>query len=64
MESYKKKYFFSKKNIFYAWITVPELLLMAVDKVIITRFTPASMAAKAFSILGIMPPEMIHFSTY
>ncbi|CUQ33215.1 Uncharacterised protein [Segatella copri] len=37
---------------------------MAVARVIITSFTPASMAASAFSNLGIMPPATVPSALY
>ena len=37
---------------------------MASARVMMTRATPASKAAKAFSIFGIMPPEITPSATY
>ena len=43
----------------YYFITVPCCPSMAVASVIITLATPASMAERAFSILGSIPPLIV-----
>ena len=43
----------------YEQIIVPCFPSMAVTKVMMTFDTPASMASSAFSILGIIPPEIV-----
>ena len=45
-------------------IMVPCFPSMAVANVMMTSFTPASTAARAFSILGTMPPPMVPSAWY
>ena len=43
---------------------VPERPSMAVARVMMTRLTPASMAERAFSILGSIPPLIVPSALY